>query len=76
MNNNDEYIELIEQTNKLSDVNQTVKIILQNPQSIKKNEQLNINEMEKSILHEDSTPNQSSETSEVIILTTSVSLKV
>jgi len=95
LNNNDQDIELIKQTNTLSDDSQTAKNIIEKPhssqQSIEKNddllyEQLNIiientAEMERLTQqnpnpNEDSTSNRSPETSEVIILTTAVSLKV
>lgn len=96
MNNNDQDIELIKQTNTLSDDNQTAKNLIEKSQSlqqtIRKNEGLTneqyeelniiIENMEKdhqqnsTTANEESTSNRSPETSEVIILTTAVSLKV
>ncbi len=98
MNNNDQDIELIKQTNTLSDDNQTAKNRIEkshsSQQSVGKNEdllneqyeQLNIiieNTIEMERLsqqnpnsNDDSTSARSPETSEVIILTTAVSLKV
>jgi len=98
LNNNDQDIELIKQTNTLSDDNQTTKNRIEKPhssqQSVRKNEdllneqyeQLNIiieNTIEMERLsqqnpnsNDDSTSARSPETSEVIILTTAVSLKV
>lgn len=81
MNNNDQDIELIKQTNTLSDNNQTAKNHPEKPHSFKqKNEQdKDINPMEKHInitINDSSTSNRSPETSEVIFLTTAVSLNV
>ncbi len=96
LNSNDRDIELIKQTNTLSNVNQTTKNLIEKPHSLKesvrKNEDLsneehdalnliieNTSQMEKSNQqnstgHVDTT--RSSETSDVIILTTAISLKV
>ncbi len=84
MNNNDQDIELIKQTNTLSNDQQTTKKIIENQQSERINEEEinsiieNPNQMENVFKssHNDSSPTRSSETSQVNLNPTSVSLQV
>jgi hypothetical protein len=76
LNNNDQDIELIKQTNTLNNNNQTAKKIIENQefnllQLMDKSFQQNSKSQDDT-----TTPNRSSETSETIHITTSVSLNV